>query len=73
MKRLSGLKLLDEREGAGQPAQKGDRVSYNCRIFLNKGDEVTLDAKQVDRLPKDMIRVVEGKLFVDRKTVLGNR
>lgn len=73
MKRLSGLKILVEREGEGQPAQKGDRVIYNCRIFLNKGDEVMLNAKQVDQLPKDMIRVVEGERFVDRKTVLGSR
>lgn len=73
MKRLSGLKILDEREGEGQPAQKGDRVIYNCRIFLNKGDGVMLNAKQADHLPKDMIRVVEGELFVDRNTVLGSR
>lgn len=73
MKRLSGLKILDEREGEGQPAQKGDRVIYNCRIFLNKGDEVMLNAKQADHLPKDMIRVVDGERFVDRKTVLGSR
>ncbi len=66
MKRLSGLKILDEREGEGQPAQKGDRVIYNCRIFLNKGDEVMLNAKQADQ-------VVEGERFVDRKTVLGSR
>jgi FKBP-type peptidyl-prolyl cis-trans isomerase (trigger factor) len=73
MKRLSGLKILDEREGAGQPAQKGDRVIYNCRIFLSKGDEVMLNAKQVDQLPKDMIRVVAGESFVDHGTVLGSR
>ena len=73
MKRLSGFKILDELEGEGQPAQKGDRVTYNCRIFLNKGDEVMLNAKQVDQLPKDMIRVVEGERFVDHKTVLGSR
>jgi len=73
MKRPSGFKILDELEGEGQPAQKGDRVTYNCRIFLNKGDEVALNAKQADQLPKDMIRVVEGELFVDRKTVLGSR
>jgi FKBP-type peptidyl-prolyl cis-trans isomerase len=73
MKRLSGLKILDEREGEGQPAQKGDRVIYNCRIFLNKGDEVMLNAKQADHLPEDMIRVVDGERFVDRKTVLGRR
>ena len=57
MKRLSGLKLLEEREGEGREAQKGDRVVYNCRLFLNKGDEVPLNAKQVEHLPKDMIRV----------------
>lgn len=73
MKRLSGLKILDEREGAGQPAQKGDRVIYNCRIFLNKGDEVMLNAKQVDQLPKDLIRVIAGESFVDHGTVLGSR
>jgi FKBP-type peptidyl-prolyl cis-trans isomerase len=73
MKRLSGLKILDEREGVGQTAQKGDQVIYNCRIFLNKGDEVMLNTNQVDQLPKDMIRVVEGALFVDHKTVLGSR
>lgn len=73
MKRLSGLKILVEREGEGQPAQNGDRVIYNCRMFLNKGDEVMLNAKQADQLPRDMIRVVEGERFVDRKTVLGSR
>lgn len=73
MNRLTGLKILEEREGDGQPAQKGDRVIYNCRIFLNKGDEVMLNAKQLDQLPRDMIRVVEGERFVDHKTVLGSR
>jgi FKBP-type peptidyl-prolyl cis-trans isomerase (trigger factor) len=73
MKRLSGLKLLDEREGGGQPAQRGDHVIYNCRIFLNRGDEVLLNAKQAEHLPKDMIRVVEGETFVDHKTTLGSR
>lgn len=73
MKRLSGLKILDEREGEGQPAQKGDRVIYNCRIFLNKGDEVMLNAKHLDQLSQGMIRVVGRERFVDRKTVLGSR
>ena len=73
MKRLSGLKLLEEREGAGTPANKGDRVVYNSRLFLNKGDEVPLNAKQVEHLPKDMIRVEGGVTFVDHKTVLGSR
>jgi len=73
MKRLSGLKLLEEQEGRGNPAQKGDRVVYNSRIFLNKGGEVQIQARQIEQLPKDMIRVVDGVSFVDHKTVLGAR
>jgi FKBP-type peptidyl-prolyl cis-trans isomerase (trigger factor) len=73
MKRLSGLKLLEEREGEGTPTNKGDRVVYNSRLFLNKGDEVPLNAKQVERLPKDMIRVEGGVTFVDHKALLGSR
>jgi FKBP-type peptidyl-prolyl cis-trans isomerase len=73
MKRLSGLKLLEEQEGTGAPAKKGDRVVYNSRIFLNKGGEVQIQAKQNEQLPKDMIRVVDGVSFVDHKTVLGAR
>ena len=73
MKPLSGLKLLEEQEGEGVPAGKGDRVVYNSRLFLNKGDEVPLNAKQVEYLSKDMIRVEGGVPFVDHKTVLGSR
>jgi FKBP-type peptidyl-prolyl cis-trans isomerase (trigger factor) len=73
MKRLSGIKLLEEREGEGRPTQKGDRVVYNMRLFLNKGDEVPLNAKQAKHLPKEMIRVEEGVKFIDHTTVLGSR
>jgi hypothetical protein len=67
MKRLGGLKLLEEREGAGKPANKGDRIVYNSRLFLNKGDEVPLNAKQVEHLPKEMIQVEGGVTFVGHK------
>jgi FKBP-type peptidyl-prolyl cis-trans isomerase (trigger factor) len=73
MKLLSGLKLLDEREGAGTPAKEGDRVVYNTRLFLNQGDEVPLNAKQEEHLPKEMIRVEGSVTFVDHKTLLGSR
>ena len=73
MKRMSGLTLLDEREGAGAPAQKGDRVVYNTRMFLNQGDEVPLNDVQAKRLPKDMVRVEAGITFVDHTIVLGRR
>ncbi|HXH86763.1 FKBP-type peptidyl-prolyl cis-trans isomerase [Petrachloros mirabilis] len=73
MKRFSGIKLLEEREGEGRPAQKGDRVVYNIRMFLNKGDEVPINAKQAEYLPKEMIRIDEGATFIDHTTILGSR
>jgi FKBP-type peptidyl-prolyl cis-trans isomerase len=73
MKRISGLKLSDEREGAGTPAKKGDRVVFNTRIFLNQGDEVPLNDLQAKRLPKEMVRVETGVTFIDHTIVLGRR
>ena len=71
MKRISGIKLLEEREGEGRPAQKGDRVVYNTRIFLNQGDAVPLNDKQAEHLPKEMIRVENGVTFVEHRITLG--
>jgi FKBP-type peptidyl-prolyl cis-trans isomerase (trigger factor) len=73
MKRLSGLTLLEEREGEGKPVNKGDRVVYNSRLFLNKGDEVRLNETQATHLPKEMIRVADGVTLIDRTIVLGRR
>lgn len=73
MKRLSGLKLLEEREGVGTPANKGDRVLFNMRLFLNKGAEVPLNQTQATHLPKEMIRAVDGAILIDRTIVLGRR
>ena len=73
MKRLSGLTLLEEREGEGRSAERGDRVVYNSRLFLNKGDEVPLNEKHAQHLPQDMVRVEAGVTFVDHKTLLGSR
>jgi FKBP-type peptidyl-prolyl cis-trans isomerase len=73
MKRMSGLKLLDEREGAGAQAKKGDRVVYNTRIFLNQGAEVPLNDIQTKQLPKEMMRVEDGITLIDHTIVLGRR
>ena len=73
MKRMSGLKLLDEREGAGAQAKKGDRVVYNTRIFLNQGAEVPLNDIQTKQLPKEMMRVEDGITLIDHTVVLGRR
>lgn len=53
--------------------EKGDCVVCNTRIFLNQGDEVPLNEKQVEHLPKEMIRVESGVTLVDHTTVLGQR
>ena len=73
MKHLSGLKLLEEREGVGTPADKGDRILFNMRLFLNKGAEVRLNETQATHLPKEMIRVVDGATLIDHTIVLGRR
>jgi FKBP-type peptidyl-prolyl cis-trans isomerase len=73
VKRLSGFKLLEEREGEGTPASKGDRVMFNMRLFLNKGDEVSLNETQAQYLPKEMVRGVDGVTLIDRTIVLGCR
>ncbi len=71
MKRLSGLTLLEERDGEGRSAQKGDRVVYNTRLFLNQGDEVPLNDIQTKQLPRDMVRMDGGTTFLDHTIVLG--
>ena len=73
MKRLSGLTLLDEQEGTGRVAQKGDHVVYNVRLYLNKGDEVLLNEKQAEYVPKEKIRIQDGVTLIDRTVTLGRR
>jgi hypothetical protein len=73
MKQLSGLTLLDEREGDGRVAQIDDRVVYNVRLYLNKGDEVLLNEKQAQYVPKEKIRIQDGVTLIDRTVTLGRR
>jgi FKBP-type peptidyl-prolyl cis-trans isomerase (trigger factor) len=73
MRLRSGIKLLKECKGEGKPAETGDSVVYNMKIFLNKGDEVPLNQRQAEHLPREIIRTVDGYPYVDHKTVLGNR
>lgn len=68
-----GIKLLEEREGIGEPVKKGDRVVYNLKIFLHRGDEVPLNERQAEHLPGEMIRTVDGSCFVDHRATLGSR
>jgi FKBP-type peptidyl-prolyl cis-trans isomerase (trigger factor) len=68
-----GIKLLEEHEGIGEPARKGDRVVYNLKMFLNQGEEVPLNKRQAEFLPAEMIRTVEGDYLVDHRITLGSR
>ena len=73
MKAKSGIKLLDDREGSGDAAKKGDKVIYNVRIHLNKGDEVPLNERQAEFLPAGMLRTENGRRLVDHELILGKR
>ena len=74
MIKRKGVELIDETEGSGEPATKGDEVIFNIRIFLNKGDEVPINAKQLKQgLPADIIRQEGDRVFVEHHTVLGKR
>jgi FKBP-type peptidyl-prolyl cis-trans isomerase (trigger factor) len=68
-----GIKLLAEHEGIGEPVKKGDRVVYNLKISLNRGEEVPLNERQAEYLPAEMIRTIEGDRFVDHRITLGSR
>jgi FKBP-type peptidyl-prolyl cis-trans isomerase len=73
MRLKSGIKLLDEREGDGEPAKKSDQVIYNLKMFLNKGDEVLLNERQAEYLPEKMLRLEGADRFVDHTITLGRR
>jgi peptidylprolyl isomerase len=73
MKIKSGIKLLAEIEGQGEPTKKGDTVIYNWRLCRNHGDEIPLNEQQAEVLPAEMIREVDGSRLVDHKTTLGGR
>ena len=73
MRLRRGLKLLDEREGHGEPAQKNDRIIYNLKIFLNKGEEVPLNHRPAESLPAGSVRVIDDYPFIDHRMTLGKR
>ena len=73
MKLESGIKLLEDVPGTGAEARRGDRVTYNLRLFLNQGEEVPLDELQKDRLSNDQLRVEGDREVIDRVVTLGKR
>jgi FKBP-type peptidyl-prolyl cis-trans isomerase len=69
----SGITLLAEVEGEGPPATRGDRIIFNMKIWLNRGDEVPLNSIQAHHVPERMIRIVAGEKLVDHTATLGRR
>ena len=68
-----GIALLTEVEGQGPSAGPGDRIIFNMKIWLNRGDEVPLNAIQAQHVPEQMIRSVGGEKLVDHTATLGKR
>ncbi len=74
MKITKGIELLDEVVGEGPVAEKGDRVTYNARFFLRRGDDVTPDAEILSRARAHCVsRFVDGVKLIDHVTALGRR
>jgi FKBP-type peptidyl-prolyl cis-trans isomerase (trigger factor) len=69
----SGVDLLAEVEGRGLPAAKGDRVLYNTKIRLHRGEELPLNKAQAENLPESMIRTVGQERLIDHTAVIGQR
>lgn len=45
------VELLDERTGDGPAARVGDRLTYNCRMFLHRRDDVPMNERHAADLP----------------------
>ena len=69
----TGVELLEERAGNGPAARVGDRLLFNCRLFLRRGDEVPVNERQAPNLPAHMLRVEGGVTMVDHQVQLGGR
>jgi hypothetical protein len=68
-----GITLLDEKEGDGRAADRGDDVVFNLRLFMHHGDEVPLNQVQSERLPGQPTREIDGQRLLDRTVTLGQR
>jgi FKBP-type peptidyl-prolyl cis-trans isomerase (trigger factor) len=69
-----GVELLDEIEGMGTPASKGSRVKYCARIYLRKGDEVTMDSEMISNHREHLnTTMIEGVELVEHTLELGRR
>ncbi len=69
-----GIELINDVPGVGPVADRGSAVTYNARLFLRRGDEVTQDVRLIARHREHLVtRCVEGVELIDHTTALGKR
>jgi FKBP-type peptidyl-prolyl cis-trans isomerase len=74
-----GIRLLEETEGSGIIAERGDTVVYNLRAFLSKGDEVALnvlseeDRSKIEQYYPSMLNRQDGYEYLNFSSTLGTR
>ena len=69
-----GIDLLTDNPGVGVKAKKGDTITYNARLFLRQGDEVTFDSQSIASYGAQLeVRKIDGVDLIDHKTLLGRR
>lgn len=79
MNSKQGLRMLDEREGTGPSAQRGDWVTYNLKAFLEGGRELPVNAlAKADREAAlthhpESLRTEGGCELINFVTRLGSR
>jgi hypothetical protein len=62
------------REGSGPAAASGHTITYNVRIFLNRGDEVAINEALAEQgIADDRIRRDGDQILVDHISTLGKR
>jgi hypothetical protein len=75
----SGIKLLDECEGTGLVAERGDWITYNIRAFLSRGDEIPMntmsatDRESILAHHPEILSQVDGYEFINFNARLGKR
>jgi hypothetical protein len=75
----SGIRLLEEIEGVGPVAEKGDSVVYNLRAFLSKGDEISIndispdDRQNLEKHHPEILNRQDGFEFINFTASLGKR
>lgn len=69
-----GIKLLQDIPGEGAEAAKGTTITYNARLFLSRGEEVTPDTRSIALYGSRLdTRIVDGVQLIDHRTLLGKR